>query len=378
LAFIWVSLARFHYKRNRNFERAIWTINIAGGIALFLIPHDQFVAISSWTWYLPQLLIGATCLCILISRAFEDPNWPTWIIIAGIISQFPFGIHDFVWQSNPIAFTYVLLMPLTFPIMLAVIGIILADDIAKQRFRFSKHNELLLEMAANAKVELEQLYKEAHQRDILLAGASERNRLMQDMHDGVGTQLAILFASLKNGEMTISEATEAVADSLADLHLIVDVRASDPSTLSDTLANFRYRLDARLRPLGIETQYEIADHIENVMLPPQTTLNILRVLQECCANAIKHANPNLIVLRADINFVTDSDNAVLILEVVNDGAQSELFQRTDRGRGLLNIDARATSMSGHFDLIKKSEVVCARLSIPLCGDHRLIAQAAAS
>ena len=378
LAFIWVSLTRFHYQRNRYFERAIWSINIVGGIALFLIPHDQFVPVSSWTWYLPQLLIGATCLSILMSRAFKDPNWPTWIIIAGIISQFPFGIHDFIWQSNPLAFTYVLLMPLTFPIMLAVIGIVLADDIAKQRYRFSKQNELLMEMGADAKVELERLYKEAHQRDILLAGASERNRLMQDMHDGVGTQLAMLFASLKSGEMTINEATEAVADSLADLHLIVDVRATDPATLSDVLSNFRYRLDTRVRPLGVETQYEIDDQIEHVVLPPQTTLNILRVLQECCANAIKHAKPKLIKLRAEINLATESRSEILVLEIVNDGTKSGPLQRVERGRGLINVAARATSMSGHFELIKKTELVCARLSLPLNSDHKLIAQAAGS
>ncbi|MBN9549632.1 MAG: hypothetical protein J0H31_12350, partial [Alphaproteobacteria bacterium] len=209
-------------------------------------------------------------------------------------------------------------------------------------------------------------------------GAEERLRLMRDMHDGVGTRLSLLLSGLSRGEISIDEVTHAVRGSLEELHLLLDARGPNTATLIEALANLRYRLEPRLTALGVETRWEIDPGAESLVLSAEKTLNVLRIIQECITNSVRHGQARTVTLRIECLDEAPpggghGGNAPSFdISVIDDGIgiDNAVAATKGGGRGLANIKARAAALAAVFTLRSGASGTIARLTLRDGADHR--------
>lgn len=133
-----------------------------------------------------------------------------------------------------------------------------------------------------------------------LAVVEERSRLSREIHDGLGASLSALiiqseyllqFAQDDALRGEILELKGTAEESMEELRRALQMMREDfelARGLSDHLRNFRERTQ-------LDVTFE--SHGTPYPLPPDTQLAVFRILQECLANAAKHAAAQRIQVR---------------------------------------------------------------------------------
>lgn len=193
----------------------------------------------------------------------------------------------------------------------------------------------------------------------------ERQRLMRDLHDGVGGLLTTSLMLAEQGHMSRDDMVGALRQAVDDLRTTIDVLQPEVQDLGELLANFRHRIGARIQAAGIELSWEISPEIDRLQFTSQQKLHVLRWLQEALTNALRHAQPRRLQVRwmVDANHRVhagdDGPSPTWALEVQDDGIGFDVpsglaADSTARlgaepagkppGRGLQNLAQRARSM----------------------------------
>jgi PAS domain S-box-containing protein len=171
----------------------------------------------------------------------------------------------------------------------------------------------------------------------------ERTLLIQDMHDGFGSQLTSARLQVEEGELHQSQLAELLRECMADLHMVVDTLGNDEGLLSEAFHHLRQRSQKRLagQPFALEWSIQLEGLPP---LPPREILNILRIVQEAINNAVKHARASTIGVKA-----IHHGHNLLSIEVHDDGVgfpQGSIY-----GKGLHNLHSRAQNLGADLKLI---------------------------
>lgn len=178
---------------------------------------------------------------------------------------------------------------------------------------------------------------------------NERQRIMRDMHDGVGSQLVAALDNVRRGRLSAPEIEERLTDVLDDLRLVIDSLEPGHADLLALLGNFRYRMERRLRASGIELTWRAGDVPEKVNLDSSQALQLLRVVQEAFSNIIKHANARQI--NVEIAYRQASETVELTIADNGVGFDPATVRR---GNGLNNIEARVAAIGASMRLSSDS------------------------
>ncbi len=372
LVFMYSFLLRISGHFWPRFERALVVFAGLGSILLFITPTVRFMSWSPWIWYLPLLLTGLFCVGAFTRQAFANPTPQSAVLLFGILAQIGPAVHDVLWIAGIGSFSSILWMALSYPLTLILMSVVLADDMAKTRAALGSMNSVLETRVAEARRDLEWVYESRRAAERDAAGMEERLRLMRDMHDGVGTRLSLLLSGLARSEISHSEVENAVRASLDELHLLLDARGPGTTTLVDALGNLRYRLGPRLSAIGVETRWEFDATAEALVLSAEATLNVLRIVQECISNAVRHGQARLITLSVASSMAkaperAGGDNSMLFeVRVADNGVGLGNASAATRGggHGTANIHARADALEATFTLTSSESGTVALLRLP--------------
>lgn len=179
--------------------------------------------------------------------------------------------------------------------------------------------------------------------------AEERERLMQDMHDGsVQSIYAVglnLEACLRVFETNPKEARQIVADATASLKLVVqDLRAfiTGHRLQIGAGSDLRTEIEKALHAAGnrgLAFTLDI-DQLAMRSLTPEQAFHLLQIAREGISNSTRHAHARTgqILLK--------QENGKVRLEVSDDGTGFLADERNGTGLGLHHIDARARKLGG--------------------------------
>lgn len=175
---------------------------------------------------------------------------------------------------------------------------------------------------------------------------AERERILQDMHDGMGAQLITALRLARRDDVDRIELARSIEESLQDLRLIIDSLDLAERDLLPLLGNLRFRLEPRLNTLGIALEWDVLPLPELDYLTPETALAILRIVQEAINNAIQHALPRYIRIS-----VKPADEGIAI-EIADDGRGFESHSESARpgSRGLAGMQQRAAKLNARLEL----------------------------
>jgi signal transduction histidine kinase len=171
----------------------------------------------------------------------------------------------------------------------------------------------------------------------------ERSRIMRDMHDGVGGQLvaSIAMIDLEPDSESKQNIRAVLSECLDDFRLIINSLDTQANTLSTVLATFKYRMGKKLAKCNIELKWDVINLDDDVMVEPQESLHVLRIIQEAFTNILKHANAT------EIKFTAVSGDNFIQLDIEDNGDTSGEFA-IGNGNGIKNMQWRAKELGGNI------------------------------
>jgi signal transduction histidine kinase len=190
------------------------------------------------------------------------------------------------------------------------------------------------------------------------AASQERQRIMRDIHDGLGSQLFISLSRVERGEMDTGEISAALRSCIGELRLALDTLSPQNQDFRSVLGNFLFRWERHARDLGVRLTWAIDVPDEELRLSAHASLQLLRVGQEALTNALKHANAS------HVHVVLTRSDKQLTLELRDDGPRGAA-PVTGTGHGLRNMRSRAEQLGGTLEVSGEADGTRVALHVPL-------------
>ena len=186
----------------------------------------------------------------------------------------------------------------------------------------------------------QRLLEAQHQQTVL----RERQRVMHDMHDGLGSAMSSSLMLLERGELTVPQAAVVMRECVDDLRLVVDSLEPTSKDISTLLGMLRYRLQHRFEAAGVRVHWQMADLPTLTWLEPSLALDLLRLTQEAITNALKHGVATELRLTARHN-----DNAIELV-VHDNGCGFDPANAKMTGRGIRTMQTRAQRLNAQLSI----------------------------
>lgn len=203
-----------------------------------------------------------------------------------------------------------------------------------------------IEALSEKNVELDNTRQAAIELERSKAILEERERIMRDMHDGIGGQLVASIAMIEreNESQMKTNVLSVLSECLADLRLIIHSLSMPTTVLSELLADFKYRISRRLEKLDIDLEWSVCQEADQIDIKPQNGLNLLRILQESFTNTLKHAEAS------SIHFEVTALEFGYKITIEDNGHFTPPKDPDYIGHGLRNMITRAGKMGAEISI----------------------------
>ncbi|MBI2863753.1 MAG: GAF domain-containing sensor histidine kinase [Chloroflexi bacterium] len=204
-------------------------------------------------------------------------------------------------------------------------------------------------LAAQAAIAIENA--KLHEQQQVLAVLEERERIAQDLHDGIIQDIYAIGLNLEqcieqsDKPKTIPERLGRSVEQLNDI--INDVRnyifALQPTAPAD--ADFVAGLDRLVREFRINSLIEgelVVNGAGDRDVPVEQVSHLLKIAHEALTNVIKHARATAVTV--ELNLMEDR----LELSIADNGTGFDPANPTHAGLGLRNIAERTRALGGSF------------------------------
>ena len=175
----------------------------------------------------------------------------------------------------------------------------------------------------------------------------ERQRIMRDIHDGVGSQLVGLLSTLDKGEAQTDRLREQAKAALDELRMVVDAMQPMHGDVATVLATLRYRLQPRMEQAGIAVDWRVEELPVWDGLTLEAVLQLQRIILEAFTNVLQHAGATR--LKVECRRVEGTEPALVLL-IEDDGRGMGSAEGQARGHGLDNMRARARAIGAELSL----------------------------
>lgn len=262
-------------------------------------------------------------------------------------------LSHYVRQENPLP----PLLPVALSVSLGTFGLAQVLRFARSTREVSALNADLDRRVSQREAELAGQFerlRELERQEIL---ATERERMMRDLHDGLGGRIVSALSLAESGH-TGKPVVEVLRDALDEMRMVIDSLDPHLADLPSLLGQVRARLAPVLEDSGVRLRWEVAELPETPDWGSARLLDVLRIVQEAITNALRHAHAREITLWARRVGGTEE----IEIAVQDDGRGIE---GAVPGRGLRHMEARAESLGGRLSVEACSPGTRVGLRMPL-------------
>jgi signal transduction histidine kinase len=335
-ALLFIVLAmRYSGRRWPRFEAILLAYAALGPIWMHAAGPEKVHAVAS-TWSFVIVPVAMFFEAFLIREAWRQRTVVSALLAAVWALMILASVHDGLVHRDKLGFDGFYLVSYVMIFLSVVMGWILTKRFVAALNAAEELNVELEDRVAQKQAELEQHYKRLQEMERASAIAAERQRMMSEMHDGIGSQLIATLDLAEQGETPQIEIARGLREVLDGLRLTIDSLEPTEDDLLTVLGNLRYRLEGRLRRQGVTLDWQVNDLPKLPSLTPHNVLHILRILQEAFTNIAKHARAKAVTVRTSF---TDQH---LVISVADDGCGFAGGGR--EGRGLASMRRRAQAL----------------------------------
>lgn len=346
------------------FERALVAYWMIGPVALLALGAPAEPLVNRY-WVGGFLPIGASIVAVSVwslvrKRTLETAALPVTMGIAAIA-----GMHDYLmaWELEPrflasLASLRINLLHFGADLVLIAMGGLLTARFVRTLRSVEEMNQTLEQRVAQREKELADNYVRMTVLERENAASQERQRIMREIHDGMGSQLFVSLSRVERGEMRNAEVAEALRGCIAEMRLALDTLTPQELDFRSTLGNFLFRWRNQLIACGIRPTWHIDVPDEALHVSPHAALQLLRVAQEALTNVVKHAQASSVDVQ--LRLVGEQ----LELEVRDNGVGTRAAVKAG-GHGVGNMRARAEQMGGSLDVLGEAPGTRLVVHVPL-------------
>jgi len=327
---------------DRDWFSVAWRAYLVGAAGVSLVAFAQGY-LMLWTAWL-GLMIGLALLCagVAIYVAWRSHQREHGLLAFSLFISVLVGIRDWV---------YVWLAPDTFGdaswvryvsiLFCLTMGFIIADRYTRADRKLRFFNQMLVDRVAERERQLVASFEQTVEALQQAAALAERQRLMRDMHDGLGSRLSGALSVLRGNPSSHSVVVEYITEALEELKLTVDSLQDYVGDLGTVLGNLRYRLQDRLKAAGVNLIWRVSPLPPFERLTPTSVRSIQNLMLEVVANAMRHGAATEITVTA--RFDAESHSVWIVIEDNGRGFDPAAVRG---GRGLVLIRQRARELGG--------------------------------
>jgi len=298
------------------------------------------------------LLFSLFIMSHLARYIYQHRNLESALLCFGIMANIGFGVHDIlmlklVWSPN------VYLLNYGTPLLFLAMGMILVNRFLSVLKESERLNLELDERVQQREDELLVAHEQLRAIERKKAVLKERERMVEDLHDGMGGQLAaaLTLVDKPDDEGLLKQALEGA---MLDFRLVIDSMDEESRDIATLLGMLRMRLEPQLQAADIELhwRYEGAiDAPEMTAVGSEVSLHILRIVQEAISNAIRHASADAIEVA-----VITGDGA-LNIRVHDNGVGMDKGTHHGGGHGIGHMYKRAARVGVQLDISSSDQGV---------------------
>ena len=341
IVLIHLFLQRLHQQPSAWLTRS--SVALATAISIATLPHAAFASLYLVTPLLNLMVLPIAVLIFAVNlRKALRARLPEGRLVAGwAVLAVAFTSYDGLLQNNLVSPESVYTSPYAIIGLFFIFSYIMFQRYTGAFAEVGRLNKGLAERLQAREAELEQSYQRMRVIENEHMLGAERRRLMQDMHDGLGSSLISAIRSVEQGAMNEAEISGVLKGCMDDLKLAIDSMESVDADLLLLLATLRFRLAPRIESAGLALRWEVQPVPALPWLDPTSALHILRIMQECVANVLRHTRATTIC------FSTATDGGGVCVVIEDNGAGFDVDEALRRsGRGLRNQQRRALAIGG--------------------------------
>ena len=349
MALFSLRLARLNRPR---MERALIGYGLIGPLWLAFVGFSADTAVGRW-WLGGMMIVGIVIIVVTLPALARQKKLLTATLRVTMVLTVLFGIHDYLLTWHPSVLARVLpewtghrifLLHLGTSAMLLTMGGLLTARFIKSLAALEDLNRTLESRVADREQQLATNFERLAELQRQHAAAEERQAIMRDLHDGLGSQLFTSLLRVERGDMDSQQIASALRACIADMRLALDTLASRDNDLGAALGDFMFRWQSQLAAAGVESQWRVDLPNHATTLAPHAALQVLRIAQESLTNVLKHAQATRVQVR-----LAETTQG-LELRIEDDGVGLPSTPSAHEGHGLGNMRLRAHRLGGTIDL----------------------------
>lgn len=323
---------------SRGMVAATLLIGVATAPLPWALPNTQFVLAVVYAIELLMASVVSVVGGVCSWRSSREGR----LVVVGIAICVLLGASDWMMHNNVVSIEGWFLGAYTNGVAFIFFGLLMYRRYVGAIEEVERVNASLAERLRAREAELEQSHqrvREIEQRQLL---SDERQRLMQDMHDGLGSTLISAIRSVEQGRMRDTEVSQILKDCMDDLKLAIDSMEPVEADLLLLLATLRFRLEPRMEGADVALTWDVRELPALDWLDPSSALNILRIVQESVANILRHTRATVIRMATDV----EGSGVQVVIEDNGQGFDVATAFARGNGRGLRNQQRRAQAIGG--------------------------------
>ncbi len=288
-------------------ERALFGYWLVGPLAL-LASGGRAESLVGRVWTLGMIPIGIAVVVFVALAWYRQRSWSAGALFAAVAIAVCAGIHDYLVAWHVAALDRVLpgwpgqrifLMHYGANLVLLVMAGLLTTRFVRTLDEVEELNTTLERRVAARESELAENYQRLGALERERAAAEERQRIMRDLHDGLGSRLFTSLSRAERGSLRDGDVADTLRACIAEMRVALEALASDEADFTTALGNFLFRWEGPLREAGVRPVWSIDVADEAHRVAPHVALQILRILQEALTNVLKHARASEV--RVEVN-----------------------------------------------------------------------------
>lgn len=340
---------KLRYRKHIIF--AMLAIGLLLSISRYLLTLNDRTDMAS---SLMTVVLFGTFLVVLLNHAIRTRSTESWMLLILLSLAASTGVHDIGripnidwWTGAGFHF-----QPYIGFFLFLVFMLSLARRFLSALSLVEETNVHLEKSVREATDALAASQKAQRQMEVDRALETERERMMREMHDGIGSSLvtALAVARKRNDP---APTIKTLQRAISDLKITVDSLAPVEGDVVTLLANIRHRMEHELTEAGIASVWKVEDCDPLEWMDASHSLHLLRLLQEALSNILQHADATTITLACKPD--TLERKAGLRISILDDGKGFEpgggngskglrfMYERAAILNGLLNIESQKQS-----------------------------------
>ncbi|WCO01354.1 ATP-binding protein [Psychroserpens ponticola] len=186
------------------------------------------------------------------------------------------------------------------------------------------------------------------------ARANEKKRISQEMHDGIlgrlfGTRLSLDSLNFSEGKEAIQNRATYIKELMTienDIRKISHDLNTDFVSGSGFMDIVSEMIEKQTNAYQLKHQFDFTDDVSWEIVSNKNKINIYRIIQESLQNIYKHAKADAVKISFQLK------NNVILLSISDDGQGFDV-NKSKKGIGIKNINARVIELEGTVDFISE-------------------------